>query len=122
MSSLDYVVLAVYLAGTLGLGIFFYFRNKTSEDMFSAGGQSPWWVSGLSSFMTIFSAATFVVWGGIAYKYGVVALSINMCYGTASLVVGYFVASKWKKTGVHTPSEYISLRFGEGRFTSISGS
>ena len=64
MSSLDYVVLAVYLAGTLGLGIFFYFRNKTSEDMFSAGGQSPWWVSGLSSFMTVFSAATFVVWGG----------------------------------------------------------
>ena len=114
MSSLDYVVLAVYLAGTLGLGIFFYFRNKTSEDMFSAGGQSPWWVSGLSSFMTVFSAATFVVWGGIAYKYGVVALSINMCYGTASLVVGYFVASKWKKTGVHTPSEYISVRFGEG--------
>ena len=83
-------MLAVYLAGTLGLGIFFYFRNKTSEDMFSAGGQSPWWVSGLSSFMTVFSAATFVVWGGIAYKYGVVALSINMCYGNRFIGSGLF--------------------------------
>ena len=114
MSFPDYVVLAIYLAGTLGLGIFYYFRTKTSEDMFTAGGQSPWWVSGLSSFMTVFSAATFVVWGGIAYQYGIVALSINMSYGAASLLVGYFVASKWKSAGVRTPSEYISLRFGEG--------
>lgn len=81
--------------------------------MFSASGLSPWWVTGLSGFMTIFSAATFVVWGGIAYELGIVALSINMCYGVASLAAGYFIASKWKKTGVHTPAEYISLRFGE---------
>ena len=36
MSFLDYVVLVIYLLGTLGLGIFFFYRNKTSEDMFSA--------------------------------------------------------------------------------------
>ncbi len=113
MSLLDYVVFGLYLMGTLGLGVFFYFRNKTSSDMFSASGESPWWVSGLSGFMTIFSAATFVVWGSLAYKHGVVALTINMCYGAAALAVGYFVAGRWKELGVKTPSEYISLRFGE---------
>lgn len=113
MELIDYIVLAVYLIGTLGLGVFFYFRNKSADDMFSAGGDSPWWVSGLSSFMTIFSAATFVVWGGIAYKFGVVALSINMCYGIASLAVGFLVASRWKQTGATSPAEFIALRFGE---------
>ncbi|MFC7292855.1 sodium:solute symporter family transporter [Hirschia litorea] len=113
MSFLDYIVFGLYLLGTLGLGAFFYFRNKTSKDMFSAGGEAPWWVSGLSGFMTLFSAATFVVWGGLAYKHGIVALSINMCYGIAALAAGYFIAGRWKALGVDTPSEYISLRFGD---------
>lgn len=112
MNNFDYVVLALYLAGTLALGGFFYFRNKTAKDMFSASGQSPWWVSGLSSFMTMFSAATFVVWGSIAYEYGIVAISINIGYGVAALAVGYFVAGRWKTIGVSSAAEYMALRFG----------
>lgn len=111
MNNFDYAVLALYLAGTLALGGFFYFRNKTSKDMFSASGQSPWWVSGLSSFMTMFSAATFVVWGSIAYEYGIVAISINIGYGVAALAVGYFVAGRWKAIGVSSAAEYMALRF-----------
>lgn len=113
METLDYIVFGIYLAGTLGIGLFFYFRNQTASEMFAAGGDSPWWVSGLSGFMTIFSAATFVVWGGLAYEFGIVALTINMCYGVAALAAGYFIAGRWKALGVTTPSEYVSLRFGE---------
>lgn len=80
--------------------------------MFAAGGESPWWTSGLSSFMTMFSAGTFVVWGGIAYKYGMVAVTINLCYGIAAILVGFFVASHWKRLGVKTPAQFIELRFG----------
>ena len=82
--------------------------------MFAAGGQSPWWTSGLSAFMTMFSANTFVVWGGIAYKHGLVAVMINLMYGVAALLVGFFVAGKWKKLGVKTPAEFIQLRYGKG--------
>lgn len=82
--------------------------------MFAAGGQSPWWTSGLSAFMTMFSANTFVVWGGIAYKYGMVAVMINLMYGVAALLVGFFVAGKWKKLGIKTPAEFIQLRYGSG--------
>src|SRR5690606_41547824 len=52
-------------------------KVKNTSDLFGAGGRSPWWVSGLSGFMTMFSAGTFVVWGGIAYKHGLVAVSIK---------------------------------------------
>ena len=33
--------------------------------MFVAGRSSPWWLSGVSAYMTMFTAGTFVVWGGL---------------------------------------------------------
>lgn len=113
MSFLDYFVLTFYLLGMIAVGLVFARKNKSSADMFSAGGQSPWWASGLSAYMTMFSAGTFVVWGGIAYQQGAVAIAINCCYGVAAFVIGYFVAARWKKLGVGSPAEFLELRFGE---------
>jgi len=112
LTGVDYAVLLLYLLGIFAVGVAFAARNKTASDMFAAGGQSPWWASGLSAFMTMFSANTFVVWGGIAYRLGLVAVAINLMYGVAALLVGYFVAGKWKSIGVKTPAEFIRLRYG----------
>lgn len=114
MHQIDWIVLTIYLLGTVSVGVFLGKLVKNSSDMFAAGGQSPWWMSGLSAFMTMFSANTFVVWGGIAYEQGIVAVVINLCYGIAALLAGYTVAGKWKAMGVSTPAEYIDLRFGRG--------
>jgi Na+/proline symporter len=62
----------------------------------------------------MFSANTFVVWGGIAYEHGLVAVVINLCYGIAAILAGYTVAGKWKAMGIATPAEYIERRFGRG--------
>jgi len=94
------------------MGSVFIKRMKTSGDMFAAGGQSPWWLSGLSAFMTMFSAGTFVVWGGIAYQFGLVAVAICMCYGVAAMLAGWFLAGLWKKLGVQSAAEFLELRFG----------
>ncbi|WP_282123845.1 sodium:solute symporter family transporter [Algibacter mikhailovii] len=112
MQTADYVVIILYMLGVVAAGMILAKKMKNSKDMFAAGGQSPWWVSGLSGFMTIFSAGTFVVWGGIAYQYGMVAVAINMCYGISALLVGYFLAGYWRKLGVNSASEFLQLRFG----------
>lgn len=109
---LDLTVFFIYLAGFFVVGSIFSRLVKNTSDMFAAGRRSPWWMSGLSAFMTMFSAGTFVVWGGIAYKWGLVAISINMCYGVAALLAGRYVAARWHGLGVSTPAEYIRLRFG----------
>ncbi|HCC20788.1 MAG TPA: Na+:solute symporter [Verrucomicrobiales bacterium] len=108
----DWIIMTAYLAGTVLVGVFLGRYVKSSSDMFAAGGKSPWWISGLSAFMTMFSANTFVVWGGIAYEHGMVAVGINLCYGVAAILAGYTVAGKWKSMGIATPAEYIDLRFG----------
>ena len=108
----DQIVFTLYLLGMVGVAAVFYRRNKDLNQMFAAGGRSPWWVSGLSSYMTLFSAGTFVVWGGLAYRLGTVAITINVVSGIAALIVGFFVAAKWKEMNISTPAEYIRLRFG----------
>jgi SSS family solute:Na+ symporter len=112
MQAIDYLVIIFYVLGIVGAGMVFANKMKTSKDMFVAGGQSPWWVSGLSAFMTMFSAGTFVVWGGIAYKYGAVAIAINLCYGVSALLVGWLLAGVWRKAGVDSAAEFLRLRFG----------
>ena len=112
MQNADYAVLVIYLTAVFLMGAVLSRKTKSSNDMFAAGGESPAWTSGLSAFMCMFTAGTFVVWGGIAFKYGLVAISINLCYGVAALLVGRFVAGRWKNLGVRTPAEFITLRFG----------
>ncbi len=113
MIAVDYLVLMVYMGGIVAVGVLFARRNRSAAEMFAAGGRSPWWASGLSGFMTMFSAGTFVVWGGIAYKFGLVAVAINLCYGVAALAVGYFVAGRWKQLGIETPAQFIQMRYGK---------
>ena len=91
MQTIDYIILLIYGIGILYIGSILSKKNKTSADMFAVKKQSPWWLSGLSSFMSAFSAGTFVVWGGIAYKFGFVAVSILMCSGISSFIVGLVV-------------------------------
>lgn len=114
MTTPDYITLLFYLIGLAVISVMSARRTTSQSEMFAAGRNSPWWASGLSGFMTMFSANTFVVWGGIAYELGIVAVLINTCYGIAALLVGYFVAGYWNKLGVATPAEFMSLRFGRG--------
>ncbi|WP_286133533.1 sodium:solute symporter family protein [Colwellia sp. UCD-KL20] len=82
------------------------------KSFFSAGGALPWWMSGLSLFMSFFSAGTFVVWGSIAYKHGWVAVTIQWTMCIAGLIIGFYIAPKWQKTRVLTAAEFIKDRLG----------
>ncbi|MBA4146491.1 MAG: Na+:solute symporter [Verrucomicrobia bacterium] len=112
MNALDLLVFGIYVAGLLAMGCIFV-RLKNTREMFAAGGQSPWWLSGLSAFMTTFSAGTFVVWGGIAYRHGMVGVSILFVIGIAALLVGWLLAARWKSFGYDSAAEFLDARFGK---------
>lgn len=113
MTAADYMVIAGFLGWMLLIGWIFSRKVKDSSDMFAAGGRSPWWVSGLSGFMTIFSAGTFVVWGGIAFRLGLVAVTILMVIGLSSIAAGWLAAGRWRRMGIKTPTEFLRIRFDE---------
>jgi len=112
MTLLDLVVFALYLVGMVAMGSLFVRRMRNTSEMFNAGGQSPWWLSGLSAFMTTFSAGTFVVWGGIAYRHGMVGVSILFVIGIAALLVGWALAARWRAFGYDSAAAFLGDRFG----------
>ncbi|NJB37770.1 sodium:solute symporter family transporter [Croceivirga sp. JEA036] len=113
MTTLDYVVIFVFTFLVVLAGISFGKSGKDMKSYFAAGGAVPWSISGLSLYMSFFSAGTFVVWGSIAYKMGWVAITIQslMCLG--GFLVAYFIAPKWRKTNVLTAAEFVRRRLGE---------
>lgn len=123
MGSLDLTVLLLYFVGLVAVSLLVSRRIKNSEDMFIAGRNSSWWLSGVSSYMTIFSASTFVVWGGVAYKSGLVAVMVAIMLGISSLVVSRWIAGRWRRLHIKSPGEYLTVRFGHGtvRFYTIAG-
>jgi len=113
MNQLDFIVMIVFALLIFAIGLAFTrVGSKNAQAFFEAGGETPWWINGLSLFISYFSAGTFVVWGSIAYKHGVVANMIQLTMAISGLLVAIFIAAKWKRTGTRTAAEYIGKRFG----------
>lgn len=112
MQLLDFVTIALFICGILVSGVLFSRSGKSVKNFFSAGGSVPWPMAGLSLFMGFFSAGTFVVWGSIAYSFGMVAIVIQWGMCVAGILVGLFIARRWHRTGVLTAAEYITGRLG----------
>lgn len=112
MNILDYITIILFSIGVLITGVSFSKTGKDMKSFFSGGGNVPWGMSGLSLFMGFFSAGTFVVWGSIAYSYGMVSIIIQLTMAVAGYAVGTWIAPRWHRTHSLTPAEYITGRLG----------
>ena len=110
---LDYIVIVIYMGITLGVGFYFMRFNRGAADFFRGGNKIPWLVSGLSAFMTGFSAWTFTAASGIAYNHGIII--IFMYLGNAcTFIFGYSLfAVRWRRARISSPMEYLSGRFNQ---------
>lgn len=123
MTALDYISIIVYFVGLVAVSVFLKGHIRNSQDMFIAGRNSSWWLSGVSSYMSIFSASTFVIWGGIAYKSGLVAAVAGYMFTISAFIVGVFIAGRWRRMKINSPAGYLAVRFGDStvNFYTIIG-
>ena len=112
METMDYIVMAVFSLLVVMAGLAFRKRGADMKSYFAAGGAVPWSMSGLSLFMSFFSAGTFVVWGSIAYELGWVAITIQMTMCISGFLVAIFIAPAWRKTNSLTAAEFVRDRLG----------
>jgi len=116
----DYLVIAFYLLLMLGVGFYFSRLMKTGRDFFIGGNRIPWWVAGLSQYMTMFSAWTFTGAASFAYQTG--------WYGILYFITGpvsYFIAfqlsaRRWRRSRVVSPVEYVQTRFNRATHLFLS--
>jgi SSS family transporter len=112
-STIDTTVIIVFSVFIMLIGFLFARTGRNLKSFFAGGEAVPWFIGGLSLFMSFFSAGTFVAWGSIAYQHGWVAITIQwtMCIG--GLITGLYLAPRWKATGNLTAAEFIRERLGE---------
>jgi len=80
--TLNSVVLIVYLAAMILIGVVLAGRQKTSEDYFLAGRNMPWLAVGMSMFASLTSATTFMGVPAFAYSH-----NMAMIFGVAMSLV-----------------------------------
>lgn len=112
MNIIDILAIILFMIIVFATGMAFSKSGKSMNSFFAADGAVPWWMNGLSLFMSFFSAGTFVVWGAIAYSEGLVSVSIQWTMCIAGIIIGIWIAPKWQKTKILTVAEFITKRLG----------
>lgn len=107
----DHVVIAGYFVLLIGIGWYFWHRMREARDLFAGGRNVPWWLSGVSFYLTGFSAFTFVAYSEMAYRYGLVAITLSWSAATAMLAGTIFLASRWQRARILSPVEFLEARY-----------
>lgn len=107
----DYFVLLGYFALMLGVGVYFSRYMKGARDFFNGGNRIPWWLSGASFYMSVFSVFMFVVYTELGYKYGLIAVVIQWSTVIAVVVSVLFLAKRWRRARINSPVEYLESRY-----------
>ncbi len=110
---IDYVVMGFHLLMMVCIGLFFYRYVKSANDFFKSSNRLPWWVAGLSCFMSNFSAWTFTGGAGQIYKSGISGAAI-LWGSSLAMLLSYFVFAKlWRRSRVMTIMEFMSERYND---------
>lgn len=116
MHALDWVVMGLYFLLVAGIGVWSYRQVKGTRDFFAAGGRMPWWLAGISHHMSGYSAAVFVAYAGVAYKYGFTLY----IWWAVPVAIAVFLGARWiaprwsrlrQRLNIESPTEYLEKRY-----------
>ncbi len=108
----DYIVVAVYLAASVWLGLRFARGQKSLERYFVASRSAPWWAAGISVIAANFSAISYMGVPAWVYQHdlrldmGVIWFPLQM------LLVVYLFVPFMARLRLYTIYEYLEYRFG----------
>ena len=111
LTTLDHLVLFVYLALVVAIGSSFVRSQKDTEEYFLAGRRMPWVAVGISIFATLFRAISLLGSPGWVYDHnlalGLTLLTIPLVTPVVTLVFLPF----YQRLKVFTAYQYLELRF-----------
>lgn len=111
MNSIDYIILAIYLLMTIGLGYILGRKQSNCEDYFLAGRKMSWWPIAISLFASLFSAISYIAMPGEAYNFGM-NMSLSGIVQFLPMPIMIFVFLKlFYRLKLWTAYEYLELRF-----------
>jgi SSS family solute:Na+ symporter len=114
VSTIDVLIIVVYFALVIGIGILLKKYTKTGEDFFMAGREMTAWVAGLSFVAANLGSLELMGWASAAYQYGILAThwywvgAIPAMLFLAVVMMPFYYISR-----THSVPGYLKLRYGD---------
>ena len=112
LTSLDWIVVALYFALNIGIG--FYYRARAGSSLneyFLSGRDVPWWLAGTSMVATTFAADTPLAVTGLVARGGIAGNWLWWNFLAGGLLTVFFYARLWRRSGVMTDIEFSEIRY-----------
>ncbi len=121
LGPLDLTVIALYLVGTIALGIWLGRRHETAEDFFLAGRGMVWPVIGFSLFASNISSSTLVGLAGDAYGAGISVYNYEWMAAVVLVVFAIFFLPVILRARVYTMPEFLARRYSGAARSYFAG-
>lgn len=111
VNAFDYALIALYFGIIIFVGFYSARKNKNTADYFEGGGTIPWFLAGLSNWVSGFSAFMFVAAAGVTYHNAGGAALIFTSAAWAYLCGYFYFAKKWRRARLASPLQFLTRRF-----------
>jgi solute:Na+ symporter, SSS family len=116
LNNLDFFVILLFFLAMVLIGLWAWVKNKTLEDYFVAGGNLPWWLSGISHHVSGYSGAVFVAYASLAYTHGFSlyiwwAFTIGIAIIASAKVFPVLWVRLRKRYRIQSPLEFLVNRY-----------
>lgn len=120
------IILAVYVAIMVGIGIYTSKRTKSSDDFMLGGRSVGSWLTAFSYGTTYFSAVVFIGYAGqFGWMYGASAAWVGIGNAIIGSLIPFFLIGKRTRLmtnhiGARTMPEYFEHRFDSKALKTVS--
>src|SRR5712692_2585233 len=113
LSTLDLVIVAIYLIGITIFGLRFRKRQRSLKDYFLADKSIPWWAISLSIVAAETSTLTVISVPGLAYERNFGFLQLVLGYLVGRVVISFVLIPQYFRGDLFTAYQLIERRFGQ---------
>ena len=116
--TVDFIILLVYLALLIFLGLFLgrtkKGEQKSASDYFLAGNTLTWWAVGASLIAANISAEQFIGMSGTSYADGIATAAYELMAAVTLVVIGKFLLPTMLKRKIFTIPQFLRERYNDG--------
>jgi SSS family transporter len=113
LKPIDWIVLVVYLAAMVGMGLYFYLREKrnSTADFFVGGRTIPFWAAGVSLYATNTSSISFIAIPAKAFETNWQYLTNNLVAVLGLMFVAVWIVPLLRRLDLMSVFQYLETRF-----------
>ena len=110
---LDWIVIAVYLVSMLGIGLYFYLREKrnSTSDFFVGGRSIPFWAAGVSLYAANTSSISYIAIPAKAFETNWQYLTNNLVAVLGLMFVAVWIVPLLRRLDLMSVFSYLETRF-----------